>query len=213
MRVSDSIVEVHLVLRSLQFFDCLHDFLIALGFSFSQLAGEGVFGRDLLLEMITLGGIEIVIVIDQELESFLECFCVHCDRHAEEFPLSLIPLPDSDRELYRWHLSQVRFEEAHYLVKLNFFFTSKNGLKLAIKVDKAAIVRVLQPVLLNVLPKGGNDASPALLFDSQHCLQLVAHQIALRCDVRPEAQTDFDLYWLCIAAIFRCSWWEIPRYA
>jgi len=70
---------------------------------------------------------------------------------------------DRDCQLEWRHISQVRLEETHDLMELNFLFTSKDCLELAVKVDIATVISVLKPVLLNVLPQRSYDTSSCLL--------------------------------------------------
>ena len=46
------------------------------------------------------------------------------------------------------------------------FFTAENRLQLLVQIDEASVVRVLQSILLDVLPEGGHDACSGLFFET-----------------------------------------------
>lgn len=62
------------------------------------------------------------------------------------------------------------FKQGHYLMELYFFLSAENGLQLAIQIDMTPVIRVLESVLLDVLPERSHNASSSFLFYAEHSL-------------------------------------------
>ena len=62
-------------------------------------------------------------------------------------------------------LIQMLVQKCDYLMELDSLITAKEILQLAIQIDKASILSVLQSVLLDVLPEGCDDMRSRLLLN------------------------------------------------
>ena len=51
-------------------------------------------------------------------------------------------------------------------MELYLFFPAENRLQLFVQIDVASVIRVLESILLDVLPEGGHDACSGLFFET-----------------------------------------------
>ena len=106
-------------------------------------------------------------MVNKELEDLLMSGGVHLNLHVEIPPFSLVATTlDFNLELGWFALAQVLLQHADDLVKLDSFFAVKDFLHFAIEDDVAAVFRVLQPILFDVLPKSSDHFGSGLLLDA-----------------------------------------------
>ena len=79
-------------------------------------------------------------MIDQKLQGLLKSLRVHHHGQRHELTLARCILFHNDAHLERWALDEVRLQEAHNLMELDLFLSTKDALKLAVQVNEATIV-------------------------------------------------------------------------
>ena len=151
--------------------------------------------------------IEVVVVAHEEFECLFERVRMHSHWHMVKLALFGVTSLDFDAQLEWWSFFQVWLKDAQYFVELDFFICAKDGLQLTVKVDSAPVIRVLQPVLLNVLPQRGDNSSASLLFDAKHFLQWLAQDESFWRVIEPQA--DFHHKVGVLIRVFMICRWEV----
>ena len=90
-------------------------------------------------------------------------------------------------------------------MELDFIFSAKDFLKLAVEVDEATVVSVLKPILFNVLPQCSNDTSSCLLPNAKDFLKLLTDQKSFGSAINPQTNPHCEFNLFPIVEL----WWEI----
>ena len=90
-------------------------------------------------------------------------------------------------------------------MELDFIFPTKDFLKLAVEVDEAPVVSVLEPVLFYILPKRSNDTSSCFFPYSKNFLKLLTDQESFRSAIDPQTHTHCELSLFSVIALR----WEV----
>ena len=101
---------------------------------------------------------------------------------------------------------QVILEHAYDLVEFNSFFAPKDFLQFTVENDEASIIRVLQSVLLNVLPESSNYFRPRVFLNAEDLLQLLTQRESLRRLVEPKTDLNFEWRILLLHKVTRDSY-------
>ena len=113
-------------------------------------------------------------MIYEEFQSFLESRRVDVHGHIKESSFLLLwTLSDLKDELCGTWLVEVILQKTYDLMELDTIFAVEHILELRVEQDIASVVRVLQSVLLDVLPECCYYLCSRFFLDTQNLMEFV----------------------------------------